>query len=128
METLFQIWHELKVKLQRRNLPKSFHERDIFWTHCGKNIGCEINGKSREFLRPILVFKKLSRETFVGIPLTTKSKNGNYFFEFGFLDKKSIAIFAQIRVFDSKRLAQKLGKISKKNFSNLKKELKKFLF
>ena len=36
----------------------------------GKNIGYETLGKQELFLRPVLVYKKLSKSTFVGIPLT----------------------------------------------------------
>jgi len=128
MESNFIKWNKLKIKLAQRKHRRCFAKKEIFYVHFGKNIGCEINGKTKNFLRPVLVFKKLSYETFVGIPLTTQKKSGNYFFEFNFLGKKSIAVFAQIRVFDSKRLAQKLGKIAKKDFENLKKEFKKFLF
>ena len=125
MKIIFQLWHELKMRLSRRDLNLRFREREIFWTHCGKNLGFEIDGKSENFSRPVLILKKFSRETFVGIPLTTKPKRGNYFFKISFADgKKSIAIFSQIRTFDQKRLIKKIGEISPTEFAILKRKLR----
>jgi hypothetical protein len=33
---------------------------DIWWASIGENVGSEINGKSRLFSRPVIIFKKLA--------------------------------------------------------------------
>ena len=38
-----------------------FKEGDIWWCSIGLNIGDESYGKGRDFRRPILIFKKLSK-------------------------------------------------------------------
>ena len=78
-------------------------------------------------MRPVVVFKKFSAQVFWGIPLTTKNKKGNFYFEFEFLEKKQNAILSQLRLFDAKRLEEKLGVISKKDFFNLEKAIQKLL-
>ena len=45
----------------------------------GKNIGYEQNGKGDEFLRPVVVLRKFSNRYFLGVPLSSKEKGGNYF-------------------------------------------------
>ena len=93
----------------------------------GQNIGYETFGKGEEFLRPVLVYKKLSKETFIGIPLTSKQKEGSYYFSFNFKGKTSIAMFNQIRVFDIRREKVFYGRISQNTFDNLKKKFLDFI-
>jgi len=72
--------------------------------------------------------RTLSKETFVGIPLTSQEKVGSYYFQFNYKkDKTSYAMLNQIRVFDTKRIRYFSGKISKTDFENLHEKLIKFL-
>jgi len=41
----------------------------------GKNIGCETDGKSREFTRPIIILEKCNQYSFLALPLTTALPN-----------------------------------------------------
>jgi mRNA-degrading endonuclease toxin of MazEF toxin-antitoxin module len=67
----------------------------------------------------------VSRETFIGIPLTTKLKRGSYFFKFQFIKNlQSVAVLSQIRTFDQKRLIEKIGEISPTEFAILKRKLR----
>jgi UDP-2,3-diacylglucosamine pyrophosphatase LpxH len=62
---------------------------------------------------------------FFGIPLSTQQKEGDWFFEFSFLeDKSSTALIVQGRLFDAKRLDRKIGKMSIENFESLKMSFK----
>lgn len=51
-------------------IPK-ITEGEVWWVAIGENVGVEINGKSRYFSRPVIVFRKLSHLGFMGIPLST---------------------------------------------------------
>jgi hypothetical protein len=72
----FADWFRLKPVLDNaEDLNRVlFQEREVWNCHWGANIGFEIDGKNRDFLRPALVFKKLSHNTFIGIPLTSKKQ------------------------------------------------------
>jgi len=66
--------------------------------------------------------------TFLGIPLTSKEKNGNYYFTFNYKkDTKSTAMFNQIRVFDIRRSEYLSGKINKNTYKNLGLKLNEFI-
>lgn len=69
----FLEWIGFKEKLHFSN-QKIPHvsEGQIWWTSIGENIGFEMNGKSRLFTRPVIIFKKLSNMFYFVIPLTTK--------------------------------------------------------
>jgi hypothetical protein len=127
MNKNFDEWNELKKKIDNRNIKIKFSVRNIYLMSVGQNIGYETFGKGDEFLRPVLVYKKLSKETFIGIPLTSKQKEGSYYFSFNFKGKTSIAMFNQIRVFDIRREKVFYGRISQNTFDNLKKKFLAFI-
>ena len=85
----FDKWIELKGNLHSMNRLRTIHEGEIWWCAMGENIGVEINGKSKTFARPVLIFKKLSRFGFLGIPLTSQPHEGNWYTQFTFQDKQS---------------------------------------
>ena len=127
MNKNFDEWNEIKKKIDNKNIEIKFRARDIFWMSVGQNVGYETFGKGDEFLRPVLVYKKLSKETFIGIPLTSKQKEGSYYFSFNFKGKISIAMFNQMRVFDIRRKKAFNSRISEDTFLQLKNKLKTFM-
>ena len=127
MNKNFDKWNEIKKKIDNKNIEIKFRARDIFWMSVGQNVGYETFGKGEEFLRPVLVYKKLSKETFIGIPLTSKQKEGSYYFSFNFKGKTSVAMFNQIRVFDIRRKKAFNSRISEDTFLQLKNKLKTFM-
>lgn len=123
----FNEWNEIKKQVDVRKNIVNFKNREIYWARIGENVGYEQNGKGDDFSRPVLVVKKLNRNMFFGVPLSTQRKNGSYFYEFELNNKTSTALLVQAKIFDVKRLDQKIGMIDKENFENLKKGLKDLL-
>ncbi|HVM76787.1 MAG TPA: type II toxin-antitoxin system PemK/MazF family toxin [Candidatus Paceibacterota bacterium] len=115
-------WCRVKFSIQyAKSDIFQFHEREIWWCHIGVNVGTEILGKNERFERPVLVYKKLAKESFLGIPLTTQLKTGSWYVP---IDVKGISIrvvLSQIRIFDSKRLINKIDQIGAEKFSEIKK-------
>ena len=104
MQDKFNKWNILKQELNSVNI-RFFREREIYFISIGQNIGTETYGKQEEFLRPVLVYKKLSKYNFVGLPLTSKEKVGSYYFNFSYKkDKNSTIMLNQIKVFDARRI------------------------
>ncbi len=121
-------WNNLKILIHEKAWVKYANERDIWFTHIWKNIWVEQNWKWDEFLRPVVILKKLNKDAFVIIPLTKSNKKWSFFYNFRFVDKIiSTAVLAQIKVIDRKRLDYKIGKIEKWDFSKLKNKLRKLL-
>lgn len=123
----FDKWNILKKELNKKEIIK-FSQGNIYFMSIGKNIGMESYGKGDMFLRPVLVYKKLSKTMFLGIPLTSKIKEGSYFFTFNYKKgKSSTAMLNQMRVFDIRRSEYLSGHINKNIYKNLKIKVDDFL-
>lgn len=124
MKKDFQKWHDQKSDIHENKARLHFHERDVWFTTMGANIGFEQDGKGEEFLRPIVILKKFNNETLWGITLTSKKKTGKYYFTFEHdKERESTANLSQLRLIDSKRLKYQIGSISEKDFGELKKRI-----
>jgi len=110
---LFDAWNIYKKRLDAVGRTPAIKDGEVWWGAVGKNIGSEINGKNEKFSRPILVLRKLSRYTFMGIPLTSQEKEGDWFVRFTFKDKIEYAAICQARVFSVSRLYTKIGTLPK---------------
>lgn len=118
-------WIRLKEKLhfKRGKIPYMF-EREVWWASLGENIGTEINGKSKYFSRPVIIIKKLSRESYFVIPISTQAKIGNWYVRFNFGNNKMTACLNQARLIDCRRFYSKLGILSRVDFGRVKKGFK----
>lgn len=118
----FVDWIKLKEKLHYiLAKPPHFKEGEIWWCNIGENIGSEINGKSKQFSRPVLVYKKLSSVTFLAIPTTSQNRVGSWYVEIILGKVKSTVILSQARVLDYKRLSTKIGQIEDSHLHKVKK-------
>ncbi len=119
-------WNEVKKEMIEHENRFIFKVREIYWLKVGRNIGYEVYGKGDEFLRPVLVFRKFGKDSFLGIPLTSVIKDNMFHFEFTPINsyKQNCAILSQIKLFSSKRIHDKMGKISPDDFQELKVKLK----
>ena len=116
----FPEWLELKETLDKVGRLTGISEGQIWWVAVGENVGVEINGKSELFSRPVLIYKKLSKFGFLGIPLTSQKHEGSWYVSFEFQGKTSYAALAQIRVMSVSRLYRKpVGKISRSDFKKV---------
>lgn len=117
----FLEWIGLKEKIHETSKgPKLFKEGDIWWCALGENIGIEINGKGQMFSRPVLVYRKLSRDGFMAIPLSTKIKEGTWYIKIDFQGKCHTLNIAQSRVISSSRMYNKIGELNEGDFKKVK--------
>lgn len=131
IDGLFDKWNELKKSINKSTKPKSPHKGKIYWISIGQNVGCETYGKGKDFARPVLVLSKIQIgyiDSFVGVPLSSKTKGKKGFMYYKFTDSKGnkqVALLAQIRVFDSKRILNPLdAEIKNDDFHQIKQRLK----
>lgn len=83
MEKDYAIWTPIKTKLNNSAVyPIGFKEREIWICNIGENIGFEEDGKGNSFTRPVLILKVFNRKFCHIIPLTTKRKEGIYYYFF----------------------------------------------
>lgn len=127
-QDIYDKWNNLKKRLSTNSKLTHIRNSEIYFISIGQNIGYEAYGKDELFLRPVLIYKKLSHSTFIGIPLTSKPKSGSYYFKFSYKkDKYSYGSLNQLKVFDTKRIVYKSGNIKKDDFDKLKSQMKEFI-
>lgn len=128
MKKDFKSWHNEKSQLHEEKVRPFFHEKEIWFSSLGLNIGFEQDGRGESFLRPVVIIKKFNNEILWGIPPTKNKRKGMYYFSFKFdKDKESTAILSQIRLIDSKRLQYKIGEVKDSDFLAIKRKLTQFL-
>ncbi|MFZ2890038.1 type II toxin-antitoxin system PemK/MazF family toxin [Sulfuricurvum sp.] len=128
MSKRFDEWNETKKAVHIKTESAHFREREIYVSTMGSNIGYEQDGKGEGFVRPILVLRKFSKQSFIGIPLTSSIKEDMFHYGFSFIKgKASYAILSQVRLFDAKRLERKIGTISEEDFEKLKNKLRELM-
>ena len=113
MKKDFRKWHSKKTTIDEKESRVFFHERVIWFAHLGANVGFEQDGKGESFGRPVLVFRKFNKEVFWGVPLTTREKGGKFYLPIELGDGvPRKAILSQLRLFDAKRLYQKVATVN----------------
>jgi len=124
----FWAWHEIKNAIHHTSEKQIyFYEREVWFCSLGVNVGHEQDGGSKTFKRPVLILKKFNKETFWGIPVTSKNKTGKYYVRFRYKNRKYSLVLSQIRLLDSKRLTKKLTSLSKEKFKSIKEKIVSFL-
>jgi len=71
---LFKNWFHLKINLWHKEKQLFFKEKELWWCSVGVNLGEEIFGKGVKFTRPVLIFKKFTSNSFLGLPITKQEK------------------------------------------------------
>ena len=123
----FDGWIKIKTKLHFSGSLPYIKEGDIWWCSFGENVGVEINGKNKLFSRPVLVYKKLSRFGFIGLPLTSQDKYGSWYLKIDFQGKKQTIVLSQIRAFSVSRLSNRMGELDTNDFNAVRHALRSFL-
>ena len=122
-------WIIVKIWLERnQSILPLIREGDIWWCSLGENIATEIGGKGDYFRRPVIVFVKLDGRSFLGIPMTSQTKRGSWYFQLRSSAFGDTAIIAQIRYLDSKRLDKRIGSMNHGEFENLRRSFIELIY
>ena len=110
MQHEFDQWNQLKQQLASRDAKAPYvTEGDIWWFSLGKNVGSEINGKSDQFSRPAVIFKKLAHHLYFVLPTTTQQRTGTWYVPIRHKGKNMTVCLQQARIVDAKRISSKIG-------------------
>lgn len=124
----FKNWFKIKIHLWKLNTNHIyFKQGDIWWCSIGMNLGEEIFGKGEKFTRPILIFKKFTSNSFLGLPLTTQEKSGTWYTKITLNKNNRWVILNQARILDKKRLTKKISALDDKDFGKVKKDFIKLM-
>lgn len=124
-------WNEIKKfqeykKIRARNV--FCKEREMWWIVLGLNIGDEEDGKGVMFERPVLIIKKFNNNLFGGCALSSKIKESNKYY-MKIIVKGGIrsVILSQLRLYDTKRLQEKIGVLNTERFNEITTAIKNLL-
>ena len=121
-------WFDVKLELNNNEKIPLFKEREVWWCSIGLNVGFEVFGKREIFTRPVLVVRKYNKYTFLGLPLTSKRKDISAHYHLDFNNRNGSVLLDQARVFDVRRLGEKIGRLSKGEVKKISEEFVKFNF
>jgi mRNA-degrading endonuclease toxin of MazEF toxin-antitoxin module len=125
MDKNFDNWGVEKIRINNLKSFPNFKTGDIWMCNIGINIGTEKDGKHAAGLRPVLIFSKVSLDSFYGVPLSKVNKNGKFYQQFNFTEGiTSNALISQLRIFDARRLSYLMGHVSKDDFLLIKNKIK----
>ncbi|AQW87088.1 putative toxin-antitoxin system, toxin component, PemK family [Campylobacter pinnipediorum subsp. caledonicus] len=117
----FDSWNEVKKEVNKREGGYTVKPKNIYWVNLGLNVGDEEFGKGKKFLRPVLAIKQVTKNLFIGMPLTTTIREDNELFHTitytnNKQEKSSSVIIFQIKAFSIKRIVNRAGKIDNESF------------
>ena len=79
MSKKFDGWNEVKKQTEQADNIPQFKACEIYHAKIGENIGFEQSGKGDDFVRPVLIVKRLTKDMFFGVPLSTTTREGSFF-------------------------------------------------
>ena len=121
MDKDFDEWNEVKKAIHAKEERLYFREGEIWWVNLGVNIDFEIDGKGKEYARPVIVVKKYNQYSFLALPLSTSKKIHRYHVPIGMVaNKEAVVNLSQMRNIDSKRLVKKIGHMARELFQEVK--------
>ena len=123
---LFKDWFKIKISLWRKESRVVFKQGEIWWCSFGMNLGEEIFGKGLKFTRPVLVFRKFTGNSFLGLPLTTHERKGTWYVEITIHRKTNWVMLNQARILDKKRLTNRIGTLDNADFKKVKESFLEF--
>ena len=130
MQKDFDSWNELKKSIEEsvHQEPRFPQVGEIWMCAVGRNIGFEQNGSGDNFSRPVVIIRKFNNQMFWAVPLSTKQKQFDFYYNFTDPDNRNVsAILAQMRLISIKRLERKLYRVAPEILKKMKSRLQKFL-
>ncbi len=113
---------DIKGILEIDNISKDYIRKwEIRWCAIGVNIGSEIDGKGKEFLRPCLLLEESTPDIFLIIPMSTKIKKSFGYREIEFNSQKVSLCIHQIKTISKKRIYGRLSKLSEGKIKEIRK-------
>ena len=128
MKKDFDTWNTKKKAIHHDGVAPFYHEREIWWCSLGVNVGFEQDGTGKQFDRPVVIIRGFNKNTFFGVALTGKKKEGKYYCYLNTVQgRDATAVLSQVRLIDTKRLVRKIKTLDEQLFLELKKRLQNAL-
>ena len=123
----FDGWNENKKRVDA-GTARFYTVREVWWCNFGVNIGTEQDGKGKNYLRPCVIVRSFGKDACLVVPLTTSKREHALRVDIGVVQAESAkANISQMRVIDTRRLAEKVGFLNKEVFAALKNRIRGLL-
>jgi len=119
----FDKWNEKKKYLDTAKRTLLFKEGEIWWCSIGINVGEEVYGKGEYFRRPVVILRKLSQNSCIVMPTTTKERDGSWYHHLNIKNKDRWVMMNQVRLISANRLWVRESALSQEEFEGLKKSV-----
>ncbi len=129
-EKLYNEWNKQKVLLQISEAKGQPYPKkgEVWMSFVGKNIGFEQNGAEEGFSRPVLVIKKFNNKIYWVVPLSSKQKSIDFYYNFTDPNNLMVSlILAQLRLISIKRFKRKMYDMSCGIFESVRIKLMEYL-
>ena len=123
MQKDFDAWNKKKKLLDENKRDLLFKEGEIWWCSLGLNIGEEVYGKGGDFRRPVVILRKLSHNSCIVMPTSTKKREGSWYHHLRIQDKERWVLMNQVRFISANRLSVRESALSRDEFGELKKSV-----
>lgn len=116
----FDKWNGLKKDLDKKTIEFEIDEREVWWSSIGVNVGEEIDGKHANFERPMLILKKLSKDTVFALPISSTIREGSNFFNSEINNQQSSISLHQGRYMSRKRMLRRVETLMEEKFIEIR--------
>lgn len=126
---IFTDWTKIKVKVHLFSKKEIYPKiREIWWVSIGQNIGVEINGKNKNFERPVVIMKVFNNFSALVAPISSTVKKDKYCIQFkNEKDEENIIKMSQIRSMSTKRFIRKVGDLNIEDFEKIRELFRTFM-
>ncbi len=123
----FERWNKIKIAANSRDAENILIQKGAIWLmQVGVNIGSEMDGKGQDFVRPIIVVKKINRDTFFGVPISSKIKTNYFRLHFQLFSEDRVAVLSQLKLYDKKRCIRFMSVLTKEKLGEISQRLSEF--
>lgn len=123
----FDSWNQIKKSVNDKEKPHKVRHREVRWCSLGVNVGSEIDGKGETFTRPVIVVSIVGPDLAFVIPCSTKLHDRPGYLQIKLKNKTVSACLHQAKTISTKRIYDRIQKISQKQMEELKYKVKEFL-
>ena len=119
----FNDWNEKKKIVDARKKPQFIHDGEVWMAYLGLNVGTEADGVGTEYMRPIMILKRVRFEQVWSVPFSTQENKDYVKLEYKYKEKVNYANILQLKTIDTGRLAYRMGKISDDDLKLIKQKI-----
>ena len=124
MQKDFDGWNEKKKRVNEER-PRFYTVREVWWCNLGVNVGTEQDGKGELFLRPCVIVRAFGKDACMVVPLTTSTREHPLRIDIGIVQGEAAkANISQMRIVDTRRLAEKVGFLDQEMFNIMRNRIK----